>query len=92
MILFLIIKKHWFNEILKGNKTIEYREYKEYYHNKFSKNYSKIILQVGYYKNSLRLEAEIIKIDISENNVFNDLFNEQKKVYRIHLKNPKQIR
>jgi hypothetical protein len=88
-ILFLTIKKYWFDKILSGEKTIEYREYKKYYINKFKNNYTHIILQAGYNKNSPRLKAKIINIEIKKINIQdidNSLFIDVKKYFLIHLK------
>lgn len=89
-ILFLTIKKYWFDKILSGEKNIEYREYKKYYIEKFKKEYDIILLQAGYSKNSPRLTAKIEKIELKEidmKNINNTLFSENKKYYCIHLSN-----
>lgn len=84
-ILFLTIKKHWFDEILSGRKTEEYRQIKKYYINKFiNKKYNKILLQAGYSKTSPRLIADIISIEVGKRQF--DLF--EFEVFVIKLKNP----
>ena len=86
--LFLTIKHHWFNEILSGRKTEEYRAIKKYYIQKFTnKIYDKIILQAGYSKDAPKLEAEIKSIEIKTRTF--DLFSFD--VYVIKLKNAKII-
>jgi hypothetical protein len=88
-ILFLTIKKKWFDKILSGEKTIEYREVKNYYINKFKKDYKKILLQAGYSKQSPRLMADILEIRIETAYIPNELFNNQ--YFCIYLQNPKLI-
>lgn len=87
-VLFLTIKKVWFDKIANGEKNIEYREFKEYYHNKFKKQYDTILLQNGYSKKSPRLQAKIIKIDIGDlenDSLESDFLQDKEKWYRIHL-------
>lgn len=86
-VLFLTIKRVWFDKIVSGEKTIEYRDFKEYYHKRFRKDYDKIILQAGYSKKSPRLIADIEKIDTGIINIESEIFPSNQKVYRIHLKN-----
>lgn len=90
--LFLTIKRYWFDKILSGEKTIEYCEYKDYYHKKFcNTNYTEIILQAGYSKSVPRLKADILKIDVNEVVFDTDLFSGKMEVYEIHIANPKLI-
>lgn len=59
----LTIKKRWFDEILSGRKTEEYREIKKYYIDKFTnQQYDTIKLRAGYSKASPVLVAEIVSI------------------------------
>lgn len=89
--LFLTIKKVWLDKILSGEKNIEYREYKEYYHKKFCNvHYDEILLQAGYSKNSPRLQATIKEIKIGTHKS-NELFGFEINVYEIHLTNVKRI-
>lgn len=91
-VLYLTIKKVWFDKILSGIKTIEYREYKDYYHKKFCNNkYEYIVLQAGYSKDSPKLKAKIDKIDIQDINFTNDMLEINQKYYCIHIINPKLI-
>jgi len=43
--LFLTIKRKWFDKILSGEKTIEYRAHKKFYINKFKTEWKEIELQ-----------------------------------------------
>lgn len=90
--LFLTIKRYWFDKILSGEKTIEYREYKDYYHKKFcNTNYKDIVLQAGYSKTAPRLKARIKMVDVDSIDCKTDLFSGNMDVYCIHLGNPKII-
>jgi hypothetical protein len=84
----LIIKRKYFDMILSGKKTEEYREIKKYYINKFvNKTYDKIILQAGYSKTADRLIANIesIKIQKKEFGLFSF------EVFVIKLNNPVKL-
>ncbi len=92
-ILFLTIKKKWFDKILSGEKTIEYRDVKKYYIDKFKEplKYKKILLQAGYSKNSPRLIADIDKIQIENICIETNLFEFSNNYYCIYLKNIKLL-
>ena len=47
-VLHLVLKKKWFGMILSGEKTVEYREIKEYYNNLFA--WGKIKIGGVYYE------------------------------------------
>lgn len=70
--LFLIMQQFWFDEILHGRKNIEYRENTPFYRSRLInkdneiKNYSSVIMQVGYHKNAQRMTVEIEKIDLDD--------------------------
>lgn len=64
MALYLILKKEWFDKIKNGEKTIEYREAKEYWHKRLNKNFNDVILKNGYGKNAPALIADIDSISI----------------------------
>lgn len=67
--LFLTIKKEYFNSILSGEKTEEIRIASTYFENRLlSKKYDTITLQNGYNKNSPRLAAEFLDLDLREIN------------------------
>lgn len=87
--LLLTIKRKWFDKILSGEKTIEYRQVKKYYNSKLKKQYEEIILQAGYSKNSPRLKADVIKIQIEKVTIKLPLFDFEENYYCIYLKNPK---
>jgi hypothetical protein len=56
--LFLTIYKQWFNEILDGTKTIEYRQPSQRMTTMLTKDYDIIIFQNGYSMKSPRLFVE----------------------------------
>lgn len=60
--LFLILKSKYFNQILNGEKTEEYREVKKYWINKFSQQYERIIFQDGY-SDKRRIEADFLGVE-----------------------------
>ena len=63
--LFLILKKHWFDEILAGRKSIEYRTFNEYWFNRLAgKNFTDVIFQCGYNKNAPRFTIPLLHIEI----------------------------
>jgi hypothetical protein len=84
MTLHLILKKHWFDKIRNGEKTVEYREAKEYWVKRLSKNYNNVVLRNGYSKNAPCLIADISAIKII-NGINTDL-QIDKDVYAIELK------
>lgn len=69
--LFLILQKEFFDEIIAGTKTKEYREDSDFHdsrfltkdHNQF-KRYDTVIFQNGYHKNARRITVEIKKITL----------------------------
>lgn len=66
--LFLIMQAHWFDEILSGRKNIEYRDDTPFYRSRLMtkdgkiKNYTSVIMQVGYHANARRMTVNINKI------------------------------
>ena len=88
--LFLTIKRKWFDKILSGEKTIEFREAKPHYYRVFKKQYSKILLQAGYSPTSPRLEANIVLVEKKFIVFHEELF--EMECYCIHLTNSIQIR
>lgn len=69
--LFLIMQKVWFDEILSGKKKIEYRDYSPFYCSRFLKNgsfrnYSTVVMQVGYNANAQRMTVEVEKIILDD--------------------------
>ena len=55
-ILFMTIKKKWFDEIKAGIKKIEHREYKKYWTRRLvDREYDLITFQNGYAKNAPRI-------------------------------------
>ncbi len=72
-VLFLILTKHWFDEIKSGRKTHEYREARDYWNKRLtSKRYTHVALRRGYGKGA---EVMIFKIDAltRKQNIPNDL-------------------
>lgn len=68
--LFLILKKEYFDQIIKGEKTSEFREYKPFWINKLInidgsfKHYDLILFQNGYQKNPPQITVECKSIKI----------------------------
>lgn len=85
MDLTLILKKQWFDKIKNGEKTVEYREVKDYWQKRLNKNFNKVILKNGYGRDAPALIAEIADIRII-NGINTDL-KINKDVYAIQLKN-----
>lgn len=66
-ILHLTIKKKWFDMILSGNKTEEYREIKPYWQNRLLKEkYTHVMFRNGYKSDSPKALFELEKISIGE--------------------------
>jgi ASC-1-like (ASCH) protein len=84
MTLTLILKKEWFDKIKNGEKTVEYREAKEYWSKRLNKNFNDVILKNGYARNAPSLIADIEDIRII-NGINTDL-KIDKDVYAIELK------
>lgn len=70
--LFLIMQKVWFDKIESGEKTEEYRSNTEFYQSRLLnksktafKNYSKVILQIGYNNEARRMIVEVEKITLN---------------------------
>lgn len=70
-ILHLTLKKKWFDEILKGNKKVEYREKKPYWKKRlFDKNdepiaYDSVFFRNGYSKDCRKMKVEFKGLRIS---------------------------
>lgn len=71
--LHLSLYKKWFDEILSGNKKIEYREIKPYYDRILNKKYNEVKFVNGYGNFRPFIIAEIVYIHKSD------------KFYEIHL-------
>jgi lysine/ornithine N-monooxygenase len=84
MTLILMLKKEWFDKIKNGEKTIEYREAKDYWHKRLNKNFDAVILKNGYSRNAPSLIADIEDIRII--NGRNTDLKINKDVYAIELK------
>ena len=61
--LLLRLKYEYFNMVRQGKKKIEYREYKPCWIKRI-KTQEEVIFVHGYKKNSPRLKAEILSIDV----------------------------
>jgi|LakMenE01Jun11ns_1017448.scaffolds.fasta_scaffold9744814_3 hypothetical protein len=85
--LHIIIKTKYFNQILNGDKTKEYRIVKPYWVNKLvGKKYSSIIFQAGYSKTAERMEIEYLGYEIE--NIKHEFFgNDEISVFAIKLGN-----
>ena len=67
--LFLILQKIYFDEIIAGTKTKEYRDDSEFYQSRLLtkdrnnfKKYDCVIFQEGYNKNARRMTVQIKKV------------------------------
>jgi len=66
------IKKEWFNQIMEGTKTIEYRDYKNFWIQRLMnddgsfKHYDTIYFQNGYHTNAPFMIAEFVKCELHE--------------------------
>lgn len=64
------MQRVYFNQILEGTKTSEYREEKPFYNSRLMKdgkyrNYSHVDFQEGYQKGARRMKVEVDKIELS---------------------------
>ena len=84
----LTIKTRWFNEILSGRKTEDFREIKKYYIDRFTnKEYTTIKLRAGYNTNSPALVADIVSITVETRHF--DMFPVQ--CFVIKIKNARLV-
>lgn len=65
--LFLILKGTYFDQIIAGTKTIEYRDHTSFYTSRLMRdgkyrNFETVIFQEGYNKNARRMTVEIEKV------------------------------
>lgn len=68
-ILYLTLKKQWFDMINQGIKTEEYREIKPYWTKRLeNKTYDVVIFKHGYAKDAPTMSFEINSIEIKEGN------------------------
>ena len=83
--LFIIIKKQYFDEILSGKKTEEFRLVKPHWVKQIvGKEYTHIIFQNGYAANAPRLEAEYRGYDVR--NIRHPFFgNDEVPVFALKL-------
>ena len=83
--LYLVLKKKWFLEILKGTKKEEYRDYTDYYIERLCefdkdsnlidvKKYDVIRFQLGYSKNAPQMIVELKEIMIEEDESDDEIF------------------
>lgn len=74
-ILFLTLKKQYFDQIKSGEKTSEFREYKPFWINRLMneggsfRHYDLIKFQNGYHKNAPQLIVEFKGIKINKNKI-----------------------
>lgn len=89
--LFMTIKRQYFNEILAGTKKEEYRLVKPHWVKKLvGKEYSHIVFQNGYNRNSPRLEVQYLGYEIK--NIRHEFFgNEDVCVFALKLGTIKQL-
>lgn len=71
-VLYLTLKKEFFNQIKEGTKTSEFREYKEFWKKKLTnpdgtfKHYDLILFQNGYHKDAPQMLVEFKGIKINK--------------------------
>ena len=71
-VLYLTLKKRWFDEILQGKKKIEYREIKPYWTKRFltsegkPRKFDTVFFRNGYSKDSRKMEVEFNGLTIGE--------------------------
>lgn len=68
--LHLVLQRVYFDQILAGTKTSEYREQKKFYDSRLMRNgkyrnYSHVNFQEGYRKDARRMKVEIKKVELS---------------------------
>lgn len=87
----LTIKKIYFDEILLGLKTEEYRLIKSHWTKRIiNKNYTHIVFTNGYNKNSSKLEAEYLGYETRK--IKHEFFGNKKvECFVLKIKNPKMI-
>jgi hypothetical protein len=81
-ILHLTIKKEWFNQILAGTKTSEFREIKKYWSNRLlNKDGTFKEYDVIYFKNGFNPDSPYLIIELNEIRIFKEkisLFKSEK--------------
>jgi len=74
-VLYLTLKKEFFNQIKEGTKTSEFREYKEFWIKKLTnpdgtfKHYDLILFQNGYHTDAPQMLVEFKGIKINKNKI-----------------------
>lgn len=81
----LILKREWFLKIKNGEKTIEYREVKDYWNKRLKKQFDTSIFKNGYQKNAPALIADFAWMTVMDG-VDTDLKTD-KDVYAIGFRN-----
>ena len=90
-ILHLTLKKEWFDKILSGSKTVEYREVKHYWTKRLfqedgrSKKYDLIEFRNGYSKNSKKVRVLFLGVKKDRMKESIGDFNKGEEVYNILL-------
>lgn len=70
--LHLVLQRVYFDQILEGSKTSEYRDKKAFYDSRLMRNgeyrnFSHVVFQEGYHKDARRMKVEIKKIKLHRN-------------------------
>ena len=63
-VLHMTLKREWFNKILSGKKTEEYREIKPYWSKRLSKEYDIIQFRNGYGSKVPAFDIELLNIKV----------------------------
>jgi ASC-1-like (ASCH) protein len=85
----MTLKKEWFDKILSGEKTIEYREYKPYWQTRLNQRPESILFRNGYHKNAPAFVAQVDDIEVIDG-ISTDL-KTHGLVYAIKLKHVSKI-
>lgn len=80
----LRIKRIYFDRILSGDKKIEFRDYKDFYHRLFKKNPTHLIL---HYQGKRKLLVEVSSVEVipTPDRLKESKIKFSEKVYAIHL-------
>ena len=64
-ILHLTLKKKWFDLILSGKKTVEYREFKPYWKSRlYGREFDEVHFRNGYGKNAPFMSVQVVLIRV----------------------------
>lgn len=68
--LHLVLKHHWFDKIVSGEKTSEYRECSDYWNRRLANNhYDMVVLHKGYTQTTAAYKILSIGVTMAHNNL-----------------------